>query len=69
MLGLDVLDADSGEKYGTLKDVISPGGRDVYVVSDVSGGEFMIPAVSEFIKEVDVDGEKILVNLIEGMRE
>ena len=69
MLGLDVIDAYSGEKYGTLKDVISPGGRDVYVVSDVRGGEFMIPAVSEFIKEVDVDGEKILVSLIEGMRE
>ena len=69
MLGLDVVDADSGEKYGVLKDVISPAGRDIYVVSDVNGGEFMIPAVDEFVREIDVDGGRILVHLIEGMRE
>ena len=38
MLGLDVVDADSCEEYGVLKDVISPAGRDIYVVSDVNGG-------------------------------
>ena len=69
MLGLDVVDADSGEKYGVLKDVISPAGRDIYVVSDVNGGEFMIPAVDEFVHEIDIDGGRILVHLIEGMRE
>ena len=69
MLGLDVVDADSGDKYGVLKDVISPAGRDIYVVSDVNGGEFMIPAVDEFVREIDVDGGRILVHLIEGMRE
>ncbi len=69
MLGLDVLDAVTGEKYGVLKEVISPSGRDIYVISDVRGGEFMIPAVEEFVKAVDIDGEKILVRLIEGMRE
>lgn len=69
MLGCEIVDAESGEKYGTLSDVISPGGRDVYVVADVRGGEFMIPAVSEFVKAIDVDNEKISVKLIEGMRE
>ena len=69
MLGLDVVDADSGEEYGVLKDVISPAGRDIYVVSDVNGGEFMIPAVDEFVREIDIDGGRILVHLIEGMRE
>ena len=59
----------AGEKYGVLKDVISPAGRDIYVVSDVNGGEFMIPAVDEFVREIDIDGGRILVHLIEGMRE
>ena len=49
--------------------MISPAGRDIYVVSDVNGGEFMIPAVDEFVREIDVDGGRILVHLIEGMRE
>lgn len=69
MIGLDVVDEESGEKYGVLKDVISPAGRDIYVVDDVNGGEFMIPSVAEFISNIDVESGKILVHLIEGMRE
>ena len=71
MLGLDVLDEETGEKYGTLAEVITPGGRDVYVVDDVRGGQFMIPAVREFIRRVVTEGENegIYVRLIEGMRE
>ena len=71
MLGLDVVDAETGEKYGTLAEVITPGGRDVYVVDDVRGGQFMIPAVKEFIRDVitDGEGEGIYVKLIEGLRE
>ena len=71
LIGLPVLDMESGEKYGILSEVISPGGRDVYVVDDVRGGQFMIPAVAEFIREVvtEGEGEGIYVSLIEGMRE
>ena len=71
ILGLDIIDAESGEKYGTLSNVITPSGRDVYVIDDVRGGQFMIPVVSEFVKEVITEGERegIYVKLIEGMRE
>ena len=71
MLGLEVRDAETGETYGTLVEVITPGGRDVYVVDDVRGGQFMIPAVPEFVKEIVTEGERegIYVSLIEGMRE
>lgn len=71
ILGLDIIDADSGEKYGTLADVITPGGREVYVIDDVRGGQFMIPCVPEFIVKINDEGENagIFVRLIEGMRE
>jgi 16S rRNA processing protein RimM len=71
ILGLDIIDADSGVKYGTLADVITPGGREVYVIDDVRGGQFMIPCVPEFIIDVkdEGDGAGIFVRLIEGMRE
>ena len=71
LIGLSVVDAESGETYGTLAEVISPGGRDIYVVDDVRGGQFMIPAVAEFIREIVTEGERegIYVSLIEGMRE
>ena len=71
MLGLDIIDAETGEKYGILREVITPAGRNVYVVDDVNGGTFMIPAVDEFVKRIETEGQDagIFVRLIEGMRE
>lgn len=71
IVGLPVLDNNSGEKYGILTQVITPGGREVYVVGDVNGGTFMIPVVPEFVKSIETEGEHagIYVELIEGMRE
>ena len=71
MLGLPIIDAASGEVYGTLAEVLTPAGRDVYVVDDVRGGQFMIPAVDAFVKRVETEGDEsgIYVSLIEGLRE
>lgn len=71
ILGLPVIDHATGEKYGTLAEVITPGGREVYIVNDVRGGTFMLPCVPEFVKKVETDGEDagIYVELIEGIRE
>ena len=71
ILGLNVFDHSSGELYGTLNEVITPGGREVYIINDVMGGTFMVPAVPEFIKDIRTEGENagIYVELIEGMRE
>ncbi|MEY8367274.1 ribosome maturation factor RimM [Anaerovoracaceae bacterium 42-11] len=67
LIGLAVKDADSGELLGKLKDVLQPSSQDVYVVELAEGGQFMIPAVSEFIREVNLAEGVIFVHLIEGM--
>lgn len=67
LIGLAVKDADSGELLGKLKDVLQPSSQDVYVVELAEGGQFMIPAVSEFIREVNLVEGVIFVHLIEGM--
>lgn len=65
LLGLTVVDADSGEKLGELADILFPSAQNVYVVKGER--ELMIPAVPKFIERVDVDGGIIKVRLIEGM--
>ena len=65
MIGLDVIDADSGETYGKLSDIMNRGASDIYVVS-TKNGERMIPAVDEFIISVDIE-KGIFVRVIEGM--
>ena len=69
LVGLDVADADSGEKIGVLKEVLQPSSQDVYVVELAAGGTAMIPAVAEFIREVSLKEGVIRVHLIEGMIE
>lgn len=65
IIGLDVFDVESGKKIGTLSDVLNLGASDLYEI-DTPDGKKLIPAVDEFIKEVDLE-KGIFVSLIEGM--
>jgi len=65
LIGLSVIDIDSGEKYGEVTDVINTGSSDIYVIK-TGNGEAMMPAVDEFVKEIDLD-KGIYVRPIEGM--
>ncbi len=65
LIGLSVIDADTGRIYGTLKEVDTSRKTTLYIV-ETEGGEVMLPAVDEFIKEVDV-GSHILVRPIPGL--
>jgi len=71
IMDLPVIDNLSGEVYGTLSNILTPGAHQVYVVKR-EAGEFMIPAVPEFVKEISLGEDRpegIYVELIEGMIE
>ena len=65
IVGLRVIDADSGDDIGTVSDVLSLPANNVYIVKGVR--EILIPAVPEFIIETDIDEGFVKVRLIEGM--
>lgn len=65
LIGLDVKDADSGEVIGKLSDVNTNGARDLYIVRTQTG-EYMIPAVPEFVVRVDTD-DAIYIRPIPGL--
>ena len=71
VIGLSVIDNDSGEVIGKVKEVLTGRIQDIYVVDDVNGTTFMVPSVPDFIKKVGVEGDEsgVDVTLIEGMRE
>ena len=64
LIGVEVF-AD-GQKIGKIKEVLDYPGNSVYVVKGEH--EYMIPAVKAFILNTDVDGNRMDVKLIEGMR-
>ena len=59
-------DAETDEVLGKVADILTPPANNVYVVR---GGkrEIMIPAVDQFVKEINVDEGYMKVALIEGM--
>ena len=65
LIGLPVIDVSSGFEYGRMADVINRGASDIYVIR-TSDGEKMMPAVSEFVKKIDME-KGIFVSPIEGM--
>ena len=66
LIGLDILDTDSGNLLGKITDVLTLPSNEVYIVKG-EGKEYMIPAVDEFIIETNVKDGFVRVRLIEGM--
>jgi 16S rRNA processing protein RimM len=51
---------------GNLEDLITTAANDIYVVRG-RFGEILIPAVDEFVKEIDTSGNRMMVDLPEGL--
>ncbi len=66
VLGLDVWTSE-GEFLGRVSDILFTGSNDVYVVRD-GHQEVLIPAISDVVREVDVDNGRLTVLLPEGLR-
>ena len=66
LMGLTVIDDDTGAELGVIADVLTPPAHEVYVVK---GGEKsdMIPAVDAFLRGTSVEEGWVRVHLIEGM--
>lgn len=60
---------DNGEKLGVIIDVIETGSNDVYTVKCVDGTELLLPAIKECILDVDIEGRKMTVHVMDGLRD
>ena len=59
MIGLAVV--VNGEVKGRISDILQYGSADVYVVKN-GGVTFSFPAIKGVVKQVDIDGGKIVVD-------
>ena len=67
LLGLEVLDADSGKRYGIISDVTPTGANDVYHIKGEDGKEVLIPAIADVVLETDVDGGVMRIRPLKGL--
>ena len=67
VIGLEVTDADTGRRYGTLTDVLKTGANDVYTVRDSAGKEFLLPVIPDVVVDTDLEAGRLLVRPIKGI--
>ena len=66
LIGIDVYDED-GNLLGKVDDIFNNKSHDVYVIKDDLGKQILLPSTKEVIKDVDVENNKIVVHLIDGL--
>ena len=65
IIGLDADDASTGGKLGTVSDVLSPPANNVYVIKGER--EILVPAVPDFVEEINIAEGFIKIRVIDGM--
>lgn len=68
LIGMTVLTPEE-VVVGELINVIQHPHQDLYEIADAEGHSFLLPAVSEFVLNVDLSARRMTVQLIEGMKD
>ena len=66
LMDINVYD-ENEQELGVLKDVISTGANDVYEIKMKDGRDLLLPAIKQCILDVDIEGQKMTIHLMEGL--
>lgn len=67
IIGLSVVDSESGEIYGTVTDVFNTGANDVYEMKNEDGKAYYIPVIDEIIDSIDVNSGVVKITPMKGL--
>jgi 16S rRNA processing protein RimM len=65
--GMDVYSTE-GHYIGKISDIFQTGANDVYEVKN-NNKSYLIPAIKDVVKTVNVQDKKMIINIIEGLLE
>ena len=66
LIGVSVFD-ENDNFLGKVNDIYNNKVHDIYVIKDDLGKQILLPSTKEVIKQVDVEKDRIVVHLIEGL--
>ena len=66
LIGIQVVDADTGEEYGTLTDVSQTGANAVYHMA-TDKGEILIPAIPDVVVKIDLKADTLYLRPMKGL--
>jgi len=65
LIGLEVW-TTAGERLGNITEILTARGNDNYVVNG-DNGEFLIPAIEDVVKSIDISQQRMVIEPIEGL--
>lgn len=68
LIGLLVF-SDDGRELGYLVEILTSQANDVYVIQRSTGPELLLPGIADVVKQIDLEGGRMLVHLIPGLLE
>lgn len=68
LIGMEVV-TEAGDLLGTVSNVMDYPAQQMFVILQPDGEQVMIPAVEDFILDIDEDADQVLVRPIEGLLE
>ncbi|MBK3494413.1 ribosome maturation factor RimM [Viridibacillus sp. YIM B01967] len=66
IIGCNVFD-EEGNEIGQVKEIFETGANDVWTLKGVNGKDQHIPVIDDVIKEIDIDGKKIIIHVMDGL--
>ncbi|MEI1421360.1 ribosome maturation factor RimM [Bacillus cabrialesii] len=66
IIGCEVFTED-GELIGKVKEILTPGANDVWVIGRKGKKDALIPYIESVVKHIDVSEKKIEIELMEGL--
>ncbi|MBE6842267.1 MAG: 16S rRNA processing protein RimM [Oscillospiraceae bacterium] len=66
LIGLKVVDKDSGKEYGVIKDVFQTGANDVYTIKN-GDKEYLIPAIADVVQDTDIEAGIMTITPLKGL--
>lgn len=67
LIGLEVIDGDSGVSYGKICEVSETGANDVYHIKDSDGKIRLIPAIPDVVLDTNITDGKMTIRVPEGL--
>lgn len=57
----------AGEELGTIREILTPGANDVWVIQAKKGKDILIPYIEDIVKEINIPNKTIIIEPMEGL--
>ena len=67
IIGIEIIDHNTNETIGKVKEILSPGANDVWVIKRPGKKDVLLPFIKSVVLDVDIKNHKAIVDIPDGL--